>query len=325
MKKHILVTGGAGYIGSHMSRLLLDEGYSVVVFDNLSTGYKRLVAPEAVFVKGDLCRDNEIEKVFTRYKVEAVMHFCASIQVGESVKNPIKYYENNIGSAIALLKAMFRHRVKKIIFSSTAAVYGDPVSVPIGEDAALKPVNPYGKTKLTIEELLADIAAADPAFEYSALRYFNACGAHPNGRLGEMHNPETHLIPNILKAIKDKKEFTQFGNDYPTPDGTCIRDYIHVMDLCRAHLLALKAFDTGVKNEAFNLGSGSGYSISEVVSAAEAVTGKKVKIKLCPRRAGDPPRLVASSAKAKKVLGWQPRHGLTDILETAWAWGTKQG
>lgn len=322
-KQYILVTGGAGYIGSHMARLLLDEGYPVVVFDNLSTGYKSLVAKDAAFIKGDLHDTAALNKVFTKYHIGAVMHFAASIEVGESVRNPLKYYENNVGSAINLLKAMHEHKVKKFIFSSTAAVYGEPKHIPILEDNPAVPNNPYGRTKLMIENILSDLANAHD-LNYIALRYFNVAGAHECGTIGEMHNPESHLIPNVLKAIKgSRKEFTLFGDDYPTPDGTCVRDYIHVVDLCAAHLLALKALDKDIKNQAFNLGNGNGYSVKEVIAAAQEVAGKNVKVKICPRRPGDSAKLVASSQKAKDVLGWQPQFGLNEMVSSAWAWESR--
>lgn len=313
-----MVVGGAGYIGSHMVRLLIEKRYDVIVLDNLSTGYRKLVHKDASFVKGDLRKPEDIEKVFKKYKIDAVMHFAASSLVGESVKDPIKYYENNVLACINLVKSMIRHKVKKFIFSSTAAVYGEPERIPIKEEDALKPTNPYGSSKLMIEKILEDASKAYD-FSYIALRYFNAAGAHSSGEIGEMHDPETHLIPNILKAAKGaRREVSIFGDDYPTKDGTCIRDYIHVEDLCNAHLLALKELSKGIKNIAINLGSGDGYSVKEVIKTAEKITGRRIKTKICSRRQGDPAQLVASSAYAKNIIGWQPKHGLYNIASSAW-------
>lgn len=316
----ILVAGGAGYIGSHMVKTLLEEGIGVVVFDNLSTGHREFVPKKAHFVKGDLRAPSDIEKVFRARRFDAVMHFAASALVGESMLDPLKYYENNVLAFVNLASAMRRHRVKKFIFSSTAATYGESKRVPIKETDATVPTNPYGRSKLMIEKMLQDFSRAD-GLSYITLRYFNACGADDSGCIGERHLPETHLIPNILKvASGKKKELTVFGNDYPTRDGTCVRDYVHVDDLCRAHLLALKALGRGVRNEVFNLGTGRGYSIQEIIRAAEKVTGRRIKVKFGPRRPGDPANLVASGAKAKKILGWKPQKSLDDIVRSAWMW-----
>ncbi|MFH1441417.1 MAG: UDP-glucose 4-epimerase GalE [Candidatus Omnitrophota bacterium] len=324
MNKNILVIGGAGYIGSHMARLLLETGFNTVIFDNLSTGYKEFIPKKAAFIKGDLREEKNISKAFSKYSIDTVMHFAASSLVGESVRDPLKYYENNVYACVNLIKAMIEHKVKKFIFSSTAAVYGKPETVLIKEDNTIKPANPYGRSKRMIEKILEDIAQTGD-LTYITLRYFNAAGAHPSAEIGEKHNPETHLIPNILKTAKGaKKELVIFGNDYPTKDGTCVRDYIHVQDLCLAHLLALKALNNKIKNEVFNLGSGNGYSIKEVIEIAQKITGKKIKTKTGPRRPGDPVKLVASAQKAKEILGWQAQYGLEEIIRTAWEWEKKR-
>lgn len=320
MTNHILVTGGAGYIGSHMVRALLENGYKPVVFDNLSTGYRNFVPKDVPFIKGDLKNKNDIQKVFKKYKIDAVTHFAASIVVPESVEKPLMYYENNVVSCVNLLNAMVGHHVKKLVFSSTAAVYGNPKRNPIQEEDAIKPNNPYGQTKAIMEKILFDLSRVED-FNYVALRYFNVGGAHGSGEVGESHDPETHLIPNILKNIKgENREFTLYGTDYPTKDGTCIRDYIHIEDLCQAHVLALKYLNKTKKSNIFNLGNNQGFSVLEVLKAAEKVTGKKAKVKITSRRAGDSIKLVASSKKAKAVLGWQPNKSLDEIIESAWAW-----
>ena len=324
MKKKVLVIGGAGYIGSHMVRALQREKIPVAVFDNLSTGHRSFVPKGAPLFKGDLRRPGDIRGVFKRLEVDTVMHFAAACLVGESVENPLKYYENNVMACVHLLKAMVGFRVKRFIFSSTCAVFGEPKKVPIGEENPKAPVNPYGQSKLMMENMLKDASAAYD-FSYIALRYFNACGADASGRIGERHDPESHLIPNVLKAASGRrKSVTVFGDNYPTRDGTCIRDYIHVDDLARAHLLALKALKRGIKNEAFNLGSGEGYSVLQILKEAERVTGKKIKVILGPRRPGDPSVLVAKPDKARKVLGWKPRRHLRDIVSSAWNWEKKE-
>lgn len=306
-----------------MVRALLDEKHNPIVFDNLSTGHKGFVPEGAIFIQGDLRNVQEVNNAFGRYSVDGVMHFAASSVVPESMRNPLKYYENNVSACINLLKVMLENKVKQFIFSSTAAVYGEPENVPIKEEYKTNPTNPYGGSKLMIEKILKDIAKSHD-FSYISLRYFNAAGAHPSGELGEMHDPETHLIPNILKVAKGAKdELTIFGDDYPTPDGTCIRDYIHVQDLCKAHLLALEALNNSVKNEIFNLGNGDGFSVREVVNTAEKVTGRKINVKVGPRRPGDPVKLVASAERAKDVLGWNPSTNLEEIVRTAWEWEKK--
>ncbi len=321
--KKVLVVGGAGYIGSHMTQMLFDKGYSVDVFDNSYAKHKGLL-PKVTKIKGDLRNYNDIYGALKKKKYDLVMFFAGLIIAPESAVLPVKYYESNVIGAINLIKAIDQTGVTKLIFSSTAAVYGNPKRIPISEDSELKPVNPYGHTKLMFEQVLNDYSASNNKFAFIALRYFNAAGAHELGHIGECHQPETHLIPNILKNIKGElKEFTLFGTDYPTKDGTCIRDYIHVQDLCEGHFLAIKALDKGIKNEKFNLGSGSGYSVKEIINVVEQVTGKKVKVKIAPRRPGDPAKLVASHAKAKKVLGWVPQRSLETIIQSAWAWERK--
>ncbi len=316
----VMVIGGAGYIGSTMVQKLIDEKYQPVVFDNLSMGHRRLVPKNVPLVKGDLRNYKDILSALKKYKPGAVIHFAAASLVGESMTNPLKYYDNNVVACVQLLKAMKETKIKKFIFSSTAATFGEPKRIPIQEDDNKCPTNTYGQSKLMIETILKDEARSTDT-RYVALRYFNACGAHPNGRIGELHDPETHLIPNILKVLTgEKKELQIFGDDYDTPDGTCVRDYVHVEDLADAHLLALEALNRGMKSDAFNLGSGSGYSVMEIVREVEKVTGKKVKVKMSPRRPGDPAKLVASSDKARRVLGWKIKHGLESIIRTAWEW-----
>jgi UDP-glucose 4-epimerase len=319
-QSNVLVIGGAGYIGSHMARLLEESGYRPIVFDDLSTGHRDLAPSGAPFIEGDLKKQNDIESVFEDYPIHAVMHFSASSLVGESVVNPIKYYENNVTACVQLLKAMQIYGVNRMIFSSSAAVYGEPTRIPISEEEPTVPVNPYGRSKRMIENILEDQAKAG-GFSYIALRYFNACGADAHLRTGERHEPESHLIPNVLKvAAALKKEITVFGNDYPTSDGTCVRDYIHVEDITQAHLLALRAFDQNIQNEIFNLGSGSGYSVLRIVREAERVTGRKIRVRISARRPGDPAILIASAKKAGAILKWKPTRDLTQILESAWKW-----
>ena len=320
----VLVTGGAGYIGSHMVRVLIQAKHTPIVLDNLSTGHKESVPEAALFFKGDLKNLKDVEAVFKKYKIDAVMHFAASCLVGESATEPLKYYENNVLSCIHLLNVMRKHKVKFLIFSSTCAVFGEPKRLPIEEDDPKSPTNTYGQSKLIIETLLKDVASKSD-LRFASLRYFNACGADPDGETGEVHNPEAHLVPNILKTLCGKaKELTIFGDDYATPDGTCVRDYVHVRDLCQAHLLALDALKAGMKSNFFNLGNGDGYSVKDIVKVAERITGKKVRVKIGPRRPGDPARLVASARKAGKILGWKPKLTLEQIIQTAWQWETKK-
>ncbi|MGA6926276.1 MAG: UDP-glucose 4-epimerase GalE [Desulfosarcina sp.] len=318
--KKILVVGGAGYIGSHMVRELLRQHYEVVVLDNLSTGSRRLVQ-RGQFVQGSLGEADLLEELFGRHAFEAVMHFAAFSQVGESVDQPLKYYRNNVAETIALLEAMRMHDVKRFVFSSTAAVYGEPKAIPITEEHPCRPTNPYGHTKLAVERMLADCDAAY-GLKSIALRYFNAAGADESGEIGERHDPETHLIPILLKAAVGRiDQIRLFGSDYATDDGTCIRDYVHVTDLAQAHLLALDALMSGARSAVYNLGSSHGYSVRQVIDCAEKVTGKKLPVVEAPRRPGDPAVLIASSEKIKNALGWVPAYDhLEKIMQTAWKW-----
>jgi UDP-glucose 4-epimerase len=316
----ILVCGGAGYIGSHTAKNLLREGYEVVVFDNLSSG-----SPE-LFVGGELIRadlnDREaLRQAFRAYAFEAVLHFASLIQVGESYRDPQKYYLQNLLTSLNLLEAMLEAGVGRLIFSSSAAVYGVPEITPIPETHPLNPANPYGRTKLFIEQILGDYGAAY-GLKFISLRYFNAAGADPEGRLGEMHVPETHLIPNaLLTALGRRDSLDLYGNDFPTPDGTAVRDYIHVTDLAAAHVLALKRLLTQPESDVINLGTNQGHSVLQVIRAVEAVTGQRVAYEIKPRRQGDVPVLLASREKAARVLGWELHHsGLEEIIRTAWLW-----
>jgi UDP-glucose-4-epimerase GalE len=315
----ILVTGGAGYIGSHAVRLFLARGHDVWVYDNLSMGHRAAVPAERL-IAADLCETQRLDHALMLHRIEAVVHFAAFAFVGESVTNPAKYYQNNLVNTLNLLDALRRHKIGRIVFSSTCATYGVPEVVPITEDEKQKPINPYGNTKLAVEHALADYAAAY-GWGFAALRYFNAAGAAADGSIGEDHDPETHLIPLVLQtALGQRPGIEVFGTDYPTPDGTCVRDYIHVDDLADAHLLALEALAPG-KQLRYNLGTGRGYSVREVLRAAEEVTGKKVGVKEGPRRAGDPPVLVAASEKVQRELGWRPKYtDLRSVVETAWKW-----
>jgi UDP-glucose-4-epimerase GalE len=315
----ILVTGGAGYIGSHSVKLFLDRGHEVWVYDNLSMGHRASVPAERLIV-GDLNEIHKLDHVFVTQRIEAVVHFAAYAFVGESVTNPGKYYQNNLINTLNLMECMRRNGVKKMVFSSTCATYGIPQTVPITEEEPQHPINPYGNGKLAVEWALADYAHAY-GWGYSALRYFNASGASPDGSIGEDHDPETHLIPLVLQvALGQRPHIEVFGTDYPTPDGTCIRDYIHVDDLAEAHLFALEKLHSG-KGLCYNVGTGRGYSVREVIQTAEEVTGKKIAVEEGPRRPGDPPSLVASSDKIRHELAWRPRYSdLRAIVETAWRW-----
>lgn len=317
----ILVLGGAGYIGSHTVYELIDNGEDVVIIDNLLTGHEEAVHPKARFYKGDI-RDKEfLDSVFKKEKIDAVIHFAASSLVGESMEKPLKYYDNNLCGTKILLDSMVEHGIDKIVFSSTAAVYGEPERIPILETDKTEPTNTYGETKLSMEKMFKWIGKAH-GLRYVSLRYFNACGAHVSGKIGEDHNPESHLIPLILQVPNGKREFISiFGEDYQTKDGTCIRDYIHVTDLAQAHILAVKYLQNGGKSDIFNLGNGIGFSVKEVIETARKVTQNAIPAKVTPRRAGDPAKLIASSDKAKKVLGWKPQHAeLDEIISTAWNW-----
>lgn len=317
----VLVLGGAGYIGSHTVYELIAAGREVVVADNLLTGFRAAVHPKAKFYQIDIRNRAEIDSVFQQEDIEGVIHFAACSQVGESMADPLKYYDNNLGGTTVLLQSMVAHGVDKIVFSSTAATYGEPERVPILESDAACPTNCYGETKLSMEREMRWVSQAH-GLRYAALRYFNACGAIPTGEIGEAHDPETHLIPVILQVPNGRREkVSVFGEDYPTKDGTCVRDYIHVTDLAQAHLLALEYLLKGGESDVFNLGNGMGFTVKEVIDTARKVTGHAIPAEIAPRRAGDPAQLVASSEKAKSVLGWKPRYaGLETIISTAWAW-----
>lgn len=317
----ILVLGGAGYIGSHTVYELIDAGRDVVVADNLQTGFRAAVHPKAKFYQLDIRDRGALDTLFQAENIEGVIHFAASSQVGESMSDPLKYYDNNLHGTMVLLQSMVAHGVNKIVFSSTAATYGEPERVPILETDRTDPTNCYGETKLSMEHMMRWVSQAH-GLKYVALRYFNACGAHPSGAIGEAHNPETHLIPLILQVPNGQREkISIFGDDYPTKDGTCIRDYIHVTDLAQAHILALDYLLNGGDNNVFNLGNGVGFTVKEVIDVARAVTGHPIPAVVSPRRAGDPAQLIASSEKAVNVLGWKPKYNdLNTIIETAWKW-----
>ncbi|MEO1069676.1 MAG: UDP-glucose 4-epimerase GalE [Cyanobacteria bacterium J06638_6] len=321
--KIILVTGGAGYIGSHAVLALKQAGYQVVILDNLVYGHRDLVETvlKTDLVEGSTLDKHLLQDIFSRYDISAVMHFSAYAYVGESVTNPSKYYENNLVGTLSLLDAMVEADIKNFVFSSTCATYGVPQAMPITETHPQNPINPYGATKLMVERILADY---DKAYDFRAVcfRYFNAAGAHPNGLLGEDHDPETHLIPLVLQTALGKRESINiFGTDYPTPDGTCIRDYIHVCDLADAHILGLEYLLQGGQSATFNLGNGSGFSVREVIDAAKRITQKTIPVVEVERRPGDPPALVGGSDRARSLLGWKPQYADIDsILTHAWAW-----
>jgi len=317
----ILVLGGAGYIGSHTVYELIDAGRDVVVADNLITGFRKAVHPKARFYEVDIRDKKAMDALFEKEHIEGVIHFAASSQVGESMVDPLKYYDNNLWGTISLLESMVEHGVDKIVFSSTAATYGEPERMPILEYDRTQPTNCYGETKLAMEKMMSWTSRAH-GLRYVALRYFNACGAHASGEIGEAHDPETHLIPVILQVPNGQREkISVFGEDYPTKDGTCVRDYIHVTDLAQAHILALDYLIKGGENNVFNLGNGVGFTVKEVIDVARKVTGHAIPAEICPRRAGDPAQLVASSDKAKTVLGWKPQfNDLETIVSSAWAW-----
>lgn len=322
--KKILIVGGAGYIGSHVNKLLNETGHKTVVFDNLSTGY-RCLARWGDFFKGDLACKSDLSRCFRKHRFSAVIHLAAYAYVGESVEAPAKYYRNNVANTLNLLDAMREVGINKLVFSSSCAVYGVPSRLPMRETSPFDPVNPYGRTKLVMEWIMADYAAAY-GLKYAALRYFNAAGADPDEEVGELHTPETHLIPLALDVAAGlRRDVKVFGSDYPTPDGTCVRDYIHVSDLASAHLLALQYLERGGINGGFNLGNGKGFSVLDVIRTAEKVSGKKIRVKMAPRRAGDPPALVASPSRARRVLGWRPvSPGLETIITHAWQWHRKK-
>lgn len=316
----ILIVGGAGYIGSVTNYFLEKQGCKTTVFDNLSLGYKQAVGKTPLIV-GDLENFHEIKNALSSKKFDAVMHFSAFSLVGESVNNPLKYYKNNVANTLNLIKAMIETETKNFIFSSTAAVFGNPTETPITENHPINPINPYGWSKSFAEQILSDTFKEN--FKFVCLRYFNACGSTVDGKIGEAHANETHLIPLILKTLlnKNAKPLKVFGNDYETQDGTCVRDYVHVLDLAEAHFLALKYLLKGGESEIFNLGNGKGFSVFEIIKAAEKVTGKKVPLEIAERRKGDPPVLIASSDKITKKLGWEPKFKTPEsIIETAWKW-----
>lgn len=315
----ILVCGGAGYIGSHTVYELIDKGEEVVIVDNLETGHIEAVHPKAKFYKVDIRDEEALDKVFKENKITEVIHFAANSLVGESMTNPLKYYNNNVHGTEILLKVMVANDVKRIVFSSTAATYGDVKVMPITEETATNPTNAYGETKLSMEKMIrwTDIAHG---MKFVALRYFNVAGAHSNGIIGEDHNPETHLIPLILQVPLGQREFISiFGDDYETEDGTCIRDYIHVIDLANAHIKAVEYLRSGNESNVFNLGNGNGFSVKEMIDAARKVTGHEIPAKICERRAGDPAKLIASSLKAKNILNWEPKYmDVEEVISSAW-------
>lgn len=317
----ILVCGGAGYIGSHAVYQLVKAGEEVVIVDNLQHGHRGAINPAAKFYQGDIRDAKILDKIFTENKIEAVIHFAAYIEAGESVEKPLKYFNNNVYGMQILLESMVRNGVDKIVFSSTAATYGEPEKFPIEENDRKQPINPYGESKLIMEKMMKWVSRAN-GVRFVSLRYFNAAGAVEDGSIGEDHHPETHLIPLILQVPLGKRDhITIFGDDYPTPDGTCLRDYIHVIDLADAHILALKYLREGGASNVFNLGNGQGFSVKEMIIAAEKVTGQKIKTEMGTRRAGDPAQLIASSDKARKILGWTPQFAdVEKIISTAWTW-----
>ena len=317
----ILVLGGAGYIGSHTVCELIESGRDVIVADNLLTGFRAAVHPKARFYELDIRDRRAMDALFERETIDGVIHFAASSLVGESMTDPLKYYDNNLWGTTALLESMVAHDVKRIVFSSTAATYGIPETMPILETDRTEPINPYGETKLAMEKMMrwTDRACG---LRYVALRYFNACGAHLSGMIGEAHHPETHLIPLILQVPNGQRErISVFGDDYPTRDGTCVRDYIHVTDLAQAHILALDYLMDGGKSDVFNLGNGVGFTVKEIIDVARKVTGHPIPAEIVPRRAGDPAELIAASDKAKKILGWKPAlNDVETIVSSAWKW-----
>lgn len=322
--KKILITGGAGYIGSIVNKELNKKGYKTIVLDNLVYGHKDFVK-WGEFIEGDLRDINLLDEIIKNDKIAAIMHFAAFAYVGESIKDPHRYYKNNVINTLRLLDIMLKHKVKHLIFSSSCAIYGNPIRIPIDENHPKKPINPYGWSKFIIEQILKDYENAYD-LKYNTLRYFNAAGADPEVEIGEDHNPETHLIPNIMLALLGRKKNVEiYGNDYPTADGTCIRDFVHVVDLATAHILALEKLISENKSNFYNLGNEIGYSIMEVIKTIEKVTRKKVNYKISPRRAGDPHVLISNSEKIKKELEWKPQYQKLEVLvETAWNWHRKR-
>lgn len=319
----VLLTGGAGYVGSHCAKLLRLAGEELLLLDDLRTGDRRLA--QAPLIEAAIGAPGLLDRLFTENRIDAVMHFAAFAEVAESVREPAKYYRNNFSETETLIEAMIRHGVRVLVFSSTAATYGEPREIPIPETHPTVPVNPYGRSKRMAEQLLADCEAAY-GLRAVSLRYFNASGADPDGEIGEIHQPESHLIPRIMEsAFRGEPALPVYGTDYPTPDGTCIRDYVHVNDIAQAHILALRYLRDGGCGQIFNVGSQNGYSVLEMLGATERITGCPVPRQLHPRRPGDPARLIASSEKLRRELGWQPRYGLDDIIATAWRWRQKLG
>ncbi|MFL0166928.1 UDP-glucose 4-epimerase GalE [Candidatus Clostridium helianthi] len=317
----ILVCGGAGYIGSHTVHELIKQNKDVIIVDNLQSGHMKAVNPKAKFYKGDI-RDSEfLDKVFSANKIDAIIHFAANSLVGESMVKPLLYFNNNVYGMQILLESMVKHDIKNIVFSSTAAVYGEPKKIPISEDDETNPTNTYGETKLTMEKMMKWVSKAN-GINYVSLRYFNAAGALEDGSIGEDHSPESHLIPLILQVPLGKREaITVFGEDYDTPDGTCIRDYIHVLDLADAHIKAVEYLQNGNESNIFNLGNGIGFSVKEMIDSAKEATSEEIKVVVGERRAGDPARLIASNEKAQKILGWTPKYtDVKAIIKTAWTW-----
>lgn len=319
MSKEILVVGGAGYVGSHTVIKLIEKGYRPIILDNLSTGHREAVLGET-FYDCDLADLSRLKEVFSKHSIDSVMHFGANCYVGESVVNPHKYFKNNVGNTLNLLEAMLEAEVKKFIFSSTAATYGNPVKIPIDEAHPQEPCNPYGLSKLFVEKIISSYEKAY-GIKHIYLRYFNAAGADPEGRIGEDHYPETHIIPLLLQTASGiKKRFTIFGNDYETSDGTCIRDYVHVMDIADAHVRSLEYLNNTKTSNEFNLGSSMGYSVREIIAKAEEVTGKKIPVEYQDRREGDPSILIAGCKKAREVLDWRPHYSIEKTILTAWNW-----
>lgn len=317
----VLILGGAGYIGSHTVYEFLDRNLDVVVADNLQSGHIEALHPDARFYQGDIRDKDFLDNLFKKENIDSIIHFAANSLVGESMQDPLKYYDNNLYGTMVLLKSMVENNVKKIVFSSTAATYGEPENIPILETDKTNPTNTYGETKLSMEKMFKWVSLAH-GVNFVSLRYFNACGAHKSGKIGEDHSPETHLIPIVLQVANKKRQSVNiFGNDYQTPDGTCIRDYIHVSDLAAAHYLALEYLNKGGKSDIFNLGNGIGFSVKEVIEASREVTGDKIPAIVSKRREGDPKTLIASSDKARNILGWQPKYtDLKEIIQTAWMW-----
>lgn len=317
----VLILGGAGYIGSHTVYEFLDRNLDVVVADNLQSGHIEALHPDARFYRGDIRDKDFLDNLFKKENIDSIIHFAANSLVGESMQDPLKYYDNNLYGTMVLLKSMVENNVKKIVFSSTAATYGEPENIPILETDNTNPTNTYGETKLSMEKMFKWVSLAH-GVNFVSLRYFNACGAHKSGKIGEDHSPETHLIPIVLQVANKKRQSVNiFGNDYQTPDGTCIRDYIHVSDLAVAHYLALEYLNKGGKSDIFNLGNGVGFSVKEVIDASREVTGDKIPAIVSKRREGDPKTLIASSDKARNILGWQPKYtDLKEIIQTAWMW-----